>query len=124
MYECYAEHSMSSKEVMRDRRVARLGGDGDQMGEDITLNNYIKSAEHYLACGVSYAGHLANICQSNQDEILTAKNLDTICGNILMLKTPPCEKDKQLFECIKFALYDANEKLDKTERRIETIKSK
>ena len=72
--ECYAEHSMSSKEVIRDRRVARLGGDGGQMGEDIPLNNYIKSAEHYLACGVSYAGHLANICQSNHEEILTAKN--------------------------------------------------
>ncbi len=26
MYECFAEHAMSSKEVMRDRRVARLGG--------------------------------------------------------------------------------------------------
>ena len=27
-YECYSEHSMSSQEVMRDRRVARLGGIG------------------------------------------------------------------------------------------------
>jgi hypothetical protein len=27
VYEYYAEHSMSSKEVRRDRRVARLGGD-------------------------------------------------------------------------------------------------
>ena len=27
-YECYTEHSMSSMEVMRDRRVARLGGIG------------------------------------------------------------------------------------------------
>ena len=52
------------------------------------------------------------------------KNLDTICGNISMLKTPPCDKDKQLFECIKLALYDAKEKLDETERRIEIIKSK
>ena len=25
VYECYTEHSMSSREVMRDRRVARLG---------------------------------------------------------------------------------------------------
>jgi hypothetical protein len=124
VYELYTEHSMSSKEVVRDRRVARLGGDGDQMGEDIPLNNHIKSTGHYLACGVSYAGHLANICQSNQDDILTTKNLGTICGNISMLKTPPCEKDKQLFECIKLALYDAKEKLDETERRIETIKSK
>ena len=124
VYECFAEHAMSSKEVMRDRRVARLGGDGGKLGEDIPLNNYIKSAEHYLACGVSYAGHLANICQSNHEEILTAKNLDTICGNISMLKTPPCDKDKQLFECIKLALYNAKEKLDKTERRIRTIKSK
>jgi hypothetical protein len=64
------------------------------MGEDILLNNYIESPEHYLACGVSYAGHLANFCQSNCEEILTAKNLDTICGNESMLKTPPCDKDK------------------------------
>ena len=49
-YECYAEHSMSSREVMKDRRVARLGGIGGQMGEDIPLNNYMKCAEHYLAC--------------------------------------------------------------------------
>ena len=94
------------------------------MEEDLPLNNYIKSAEHYLACGVSYAGHLANICQSIHEEILTAKNLETICGNISMLKTPPCEKDKQQFECIILALYDAKEKLDETERRIETIQSK
>ena len=123
-YECYAEHSLSSREVMRDRRVARLGGIGDQMGEDIPLNNYMKCAEHYLACGVSYAGHLVNICKSNPDEIVTAKNLDTICENISMLKTPPCDKDKELFERIRLALYDAKANLDSIERRIESIKSK
>ncbi len=37
-YECYTEHSMSSREVMKDRRVARLGGIGGQMGDDIQLN--------------------------------------------------------------------------------------
>ena len=96
------------------------------MGEDIPLNNYTKCAEHYLACGVSYAGHLANICKSNPDVILTAKNLDTICENIsmLMLKTPSCDKDKELFECIRLALYDTKEKLDNTDRRIKSIKSK
>ena len=93
------------------------------MEEDIPLNNYIKSTDHYLACGVSYAGHFANICQSNQDEILTAKNLDTICGDISMLKTPLCDKDKQLFDRIKLALCDTKEKLDETKRRIKTIKS-
>ena len=41
-----------------------------------------------------------------------------------MLKTLSCDKDKQLFENVKLALYDAKEKLDKTERRIESIKSK
>ncbi len=54
------------------------------MGEDIPLNHYMKCTEHYLACGVSYAGHLANICKSNPDETFTAKNLDTI------LKIYPC----------------------------------
>jgi len=34
------------------------------------------------------------------------------------------QKDKQHFEHIKLALYDAKEKLDETERRIKTIKSK
>ena len=94
------------------------------MGEDIPLNNYMKCAEDYLACGVSYSGHLANICKSNPDEFLTAKNLDTICENISMLKTPPCDKDKELFEHIRLALYDAKANLDNTESRIESIKSK
>ncbi len=69
VYECYAEHSMSSREVMSDRRVARSGGIGGQMRGDLPLN----CTEHYLACGVSYAGHLVNICKSNPDEIFTAK---------------------------------------------------
>jgi hypothetical protein len=115
---------MSSREVMRDRRVARFGYVGGRIGEDIPLYNYMKCTEHYLACGVSYAGHLANICKSSPDEFLTAKNLDTICENISMLKTPPCNKDKELFECIRLALYDAKEMLDNPERRIESIKSK
>ena len=71
-----------------------------------------------------YAGHLANICKSNPDEILSAKNLNTICENISMLKTPPCNKDKELLEHNRLALYDATEMLDNTERRIESIKSK
>ncbi len=102
--ECYAEHSMSSCEVMRDRRIARLGGVGGQMGEDLPLYNFMKCSEHYLACGVCYAGHLVNICKSIPDEIFTAKNLDTICEKISMLKTPPCDKDNELFECIRRAL--------------------
>ncbi len=57
------------------------------MREDISLYNYNKSAEHYMACGVSYARHLANICQSNHKKIPTAKNLDTISEFISMLKT-------------------------------------
>ena len=44
------------------------------MGDDIQLNNHKKSAEHYLASGVSYVGHLAKICQSNPEEIITFKN--------------------------------------------------
>ena len=124
VYECYADLSMSIKEDIGDMRVARLGGHGGQMVEDIPSNYYIKSTKHYLACGVNNAVHLVNIGQSNHEEIFTAKNLDTICGNISMLKTPPCDKDKQLFECIKLALYNVKEKLDETERRIESINSK
>ncbi len=63
-YQCFAEHATSSKEVTRDRRVVRLGGDGGRTGDDIPLNDYVKS-KHYLACGVSYVGHLANICQQS-----------------------------------------------------------
>ncbi len=55
------------------------------MGEDIPLNNYMKCTDYYLACGESYAGHLANICKSNPDEIITANNLEIICENITML---------------------------------------
>ena len=65
---------MSSKEVVRDRRVARFGGDGGQMGDDIPLSNCRKSAEHYLASGVSYAGHLAIICQRNRRKLLLSTN--------------------------------------------------
>ena len=50
-YECYAEQSMSSREVMKDRRVARLGGIGGQMGDDIPLNNYMKWAKHNWPVG-------------------------------------------------------------------------
>jgi hypothetical protein len=32
-----------------------------------------------------------------------------------MLKNPQCNKDKELSECIRLALYDAKEKLDNTE---------
>ncbi len=115
---------MSSWEVMRDRRVARLAGVGGRMGEDLPLNNYMKCAEHYLASGVSYAGHLVNICKSNPDEIFTAKNLETICENISMLKSPRCDEDKELFERIKLALYNAKANLDNTDKSIESIKSK
>ena len=55
---------------------------------------------------------------------LLEKNLDTICENISMLKTPPGDKDKELFERMRLALYDSKENLDNTERRIESIKSK
>ena len=123
MYECFVEDAMSSKEGMRDKRVARLRGNVGKLGEDIPLNNYIKSAEHYLACGLSYAGHLANICHSNHENILSAKNLDIICEGISMLKNPTFEKDK-LFECLRLTLYGVKEKLDETERRIKSIMSK
>ena len=123
VYECFAEDAMLSSDFMRDRRVAILGGNGGKWG-DIPLKHYIKSAEHYLACGLSYAGHLANICQSNHENILPAKNLDIICESISMLKNPTLEKDKQLFERLRLALFGVKEKLDKTERRIESIKSK
>jgi hypothetical protein len=41
-----------------------------------------------------------------------------------MLKNPTLEKDKQLFERLRLALYGVKEKLDETERRIELIMSK
>ena len=53
VYKCYVEHLFSFKEDVRDKRVARFGGNGGQMGDDIPLSNYRKSAEHYLASGMS-----------------------------------------------------------------------
>ena len=94
------------------------------MGEDLPLNNYMKCTEHYLACGVSYAGHLVSFCKRNPDEIITANNLEILCENITMHKSPPCDKDKELFERIRLALYDAKANLDNTERRIKSIKLK
>ena len=60
----------------------------------------------------------------DHENILSAKNLDIICESISMLKNPTLEKDKQLFERLKLALFGVKEKLDETERRIESIKSK
>ena len=82
------EHLLSFKEVVRDRTVARFGGDGGQMGDDIPLSNYRKRAEHYLASGVSYAGHLTIICQRKPEEIVTVDKLDAIYVNISKIKTP------------------------------------
>ncbi len=115
---------LSSKEVVRDRRVARFGGNGGQMGDDIPLSNYRKSAEHYLASGVSYAGHLAIICQRKLEEIVTVNKLDAIYDNISKIKTPSCETDRQHFEYLKAVLCGAKARLDKIEKRIETITTK
>ena len=117
LYECYAEHLLSSKEVVRDRRVARFGGNGGQMGDDIPLSNYKRSAEHYLASGVSYAGHLAIICQRKPEEIVTVDKLDAIYDNISKIKTPSCETDRQRFEYHKAVLCEAKARLDKIARR-------
>jgi len=73
------------------------------MGEDLPLNNYIKSAEHYLACGGSYEGHLANICQSNHEKILTAKNLDTTWENISMLRNPTFDKTNNCLNALELS---------------------
>ena len=120
LYECYAEHLLSSKEVVRDRRVARFGDDGGQMGDDIPLSNYRKSAEHFLASGVSYAGHIAIICQRKPEEIVTVDKLD----NISKIKTPSCETDRQHFEYLKGALCGTKARSDKIENKLETIKTK
>ena len=114
---------MSSKEVVRDRRVARFGGDGGQMGDDIPSSNYRKSAEHYLARGVSYAKLLAIIFQRRPEEIVTVDKLDAIYNNISRIKTPSCETDRQHFQYPNSTLCGAKVRLDKIEKRIETIKT-
>ena len=120
----FVEHLLSSKEVVRDRRVARFGGYGGQMGDDIPLSNYRKSAEQYLASGVSYAGHLAVMCQRKPEEIVTVNKLDAIYVNISKIKTPSCETDRQHFEYLKAVLCGVKARLDKIEKRIETITTK
>ena len=124
LYECYAEHLLSSKEVVRDRRVARFGGNGGHMVDDLPLSNYKKSAEHYLASGVSYAGHLAIICQRKPEDIVNVDKLDAMYDIISKIKTPSCETDRQRFEYLKAALCEAKARLDEIEKRIETIKTK
>ena len=94
------------------------------MRDDIPLSNYKKSAEHYLVSGVSYAGQLAIICQMKPEEIVTVDKLDAIYDNISKIKSPSCETDRQHFEYLKAALCGTKARLDKIEKRIETIKTK
>jgi hypothetical protein len=101
LFECHAEHLLSSKEVVRDRRVARFGGNGGQMGDDIQLSNYEKSAKHYLASGVSYSGHLAIICQRKLEDIVNVDILDAIYDIISKIKTSSCETDRQVLNTSK-----------------------
>ena len=76
-----------------------------------------------MASGVSYAGHLAIICQRKPEEIVTVDKLDAIYVNIFN-KTPSCETDRQCFEYLKAALCGAKARLDKIEKSIEAIKTK
>ena len=108
---------------MRAGKAARLGGVGGRMGEDVPLNNYRLCTEHYLACGVSYAGHLVNICKSNPEEILTSKIWKQFVKTYPSLN-PSMQQDKELFERIRLALYNTKANLDNTERRIKSIKLK
>ena len=94
------------------------------MGDDIPLSNYRKSAEHYLASGVSYAGHLAIICQRKPEDIVTVNKLDAIYDNISKIKTPSCETDRQCFEYLKAVLCGAKARLEEIDKKIETIKTK
>ena len=73
---------------------------------------------------MSYAGHLAIICQRKPEEIVTVNKLDAIYVNISKIETPTCETDRQHFEYLKDALCVAKAGLDKIEKRIETIKTK
>ena len=73
---------------------------------------------------MSYAWHLAIICQRKLEEIVTVDKLDAIYVNISKIKTPSCETDRQHFEYLKAALCGAKTRLDKIEKRIETIKTK
>ena len=52
------------------------------------------------------------------------QKMDIICESISMIKNPTFEKDKQVFERLRLALYGVKEKLDETERRIKSIMSK
>ena len=76
------------------------------MGGDIPLSNYKKSAEHHLASGVSYAGHLA-ISQRKPEENVTVDKLGAIYDTISKIKTPSYETDRPRFEYLKAALWEA-----------------
>ena len=77
-----------------------------------------------MASGVSYAGHLTIICQRKPEEIVTVNKLDAIYVNISKIETPYSETDRKHFEYLKCALCGVKARLDKIEKRIETIKTK
>lgn len=79
-----------------------MGGNGGIMREIPLsyLKNYMKSTEHYLACGVSLAGHLAEICQRNPRNFLESKIWKIFVKTYLSLE-PLHDADIQPYELLK-----------------------
>ena len=67
---------------------------------------------------------ILNLAASAPEEIVTVNKLDAIYVNISKIETPYSETDRKHFEYLKAALNGAKVRLDKIEKRIETITTK
>jgi hypothetical protein len=49
-------------------------GEGDGMTKEEIAECLVKSIDHYLACGISFAGYLANMCGKDATELTKVEN--------------------------------------------------
>lgn len=128
--------------------VAALGGGGEGVGgedaegmsKEEIADCLVKSVDHYLACGISFAGYLAKMCGKDPDELTKvesaaaasasenhqgnthSKMLEVIRQRVAELK-PMDEKDMDRFNDTKEILDEIQETLDAAEGSEEALKA-
>lgn len=123
--------------------VAAIGGgggesEGEGMSKEEIAQCLVKSIDHYLACGVSFAGYLAKMCGKDAEEIVKVENdsaaasanggnthsntLEVIRKRVAEL-TPSDEADMDRFNDTKEILDEIQETLDTAEGSEEALKA-
>jgi len=158
----YAEapNRVNETEGQVDRFVGSLGGtvgggggDGNGMSEEEKKEFRRRSLEHYLACGVAFAGVMAGMCGEDA-ETLTKDDNDDVCdtpgvamaasaassatnqsanhhskmlealrNRVSSLQPPTSEKDREEFLDLKEMLDEIQEAMDSAEETEEGLKS-